>query len=125
MPINLLTSGRPAVTVEARGLQAKRTNGTTAASVEAVQLAAEALSDSARYANRPLSDAATADDALQITVGKVLQDTSNASDAAPVFAVGKGITDSTISSDSGFLRMTDYADITYFEADFVGSSRTF
>jgi|688.fasta_scaffold28257_3 hypothetical protein len=38
---------------------------------------------------------------------------------------GKNESETMTAADSGFLRMTDYADITYFAEDYVGSSQYF
>jgi hypothetical protein len=97
-----------------------------------------------------LSDVALADDRfsiedeLQQSIGKSLADSFNVSDAfsytvnfnrsfseteyvidSQNLSFFKGLSDSKSTSDSGALRMTDYADISYFAEDYVGVSRTF
>lgn len=97
-----------------------------------------------------LSDVALADDRfsiedeLQQSIGKSLADSFNVSDAfsytvnfnrsfseteylidSQDISFLKGLSDLTSTSDSGALRMTDYADISYFAEDYVGVSRTF
>jgi len=91
---------------------------------------------------KPLFDAAAGSDAATITAGKALADTATSSEAQR-FVVGKGLADIAASvdaaaiattkatsdaakaTDAGMVRMTDYADITYFESDFVGTSQPF
>lgn len=46
-------------------------------------------------------------------------------DDDPVVAVGKVLADTSSATDSGVLLMQDYCDITYFLEDYVGQSRTF
>lgn len=102
------------------------------------------------FFSKLLADVALADDRfsiedeLQQTIGKSLSDSFDVSDSLS-YAVNfnrsfseteyvidsqnlsffKGLSDSKSTSDSGALRMTDYADISYFAEDYVGVSRTF
>jgi hypothetical protein len=76
-----------------------------------------------------LADTLTTVDSLAITSGETKQDAVAIDDIGaldhPVMNIGKSLTDSTTSSDSGVLFIQDYCDITYFLEDYVGTSRTF
>jgi hypothetical protein len=91
---------------------------------------------------KALGDAVTGADAAQLTAGKNLTDTAASSDATTLstgkalaeavtgtevttMATTKATSDTATAADPGFLFMTDYADITYFASDFVGTSQTF
>ena len=56
---------------------------------------------------------------------RTFADTSSGADAITALSVSKALTEAAAGADAGSLRMTDYADITYFAEDYVGSSRTF
>ena len=109
----------------------------------------KSLADSANTADsetlavsKTLADSAVFSDFLVTSTAKALQDTAllsdlaaknlsrNRSDSVTIVEVssrepGKGLSDSAATSESGLLRKTDYADITYFAEDYVGSSLTF
>ena len=92
--------------------------------------------------SKTLADFAVFSDILTTSTVKPLQDTAllsdlaaknlsrNLTDSVTIAEVssrepGKGLSDSAATSESGLLRKTDYADITYFAEDYVGSSLTF
>ena len=70
-----------------------------------------------------IDSALTTDDA-DLSVER-LRSESVASADAVVTSAGKGLLDSSSSGDAGNLRKTDYADITYFAQDYVGTSVSF
>lgn len=75
---------------------------------------------------KSLLDSAAVNDLLAVAFNRDgFTDTSSGADAITAVSVGKALTDAKSSSDAGSLYMTDYADITYFAEDYVGSSRTF
>ncbi|WP_017879732.1 hypothetical protein [Janthinobacterium sp. CG3] len=73
---------------------------------------------------KALADVTTAADALNVSSTKAAADAATATDAVQA-GVTKAINDTASAIESALLFMTDYADITYFAADYVGSSRTF
>jgi hypothetical protein len=107
------------------------------------------LSDSTSFTDsatkstaKALSDTALFSELLTFSTAKSLQDAAllsdlaaknlsrNTSDSVTIAEVssrepGKGLSDSAATSESGLLRKTDYADITYFAEDYVGSTLTF
>ena len=76
------------------------------------------------------ADSSTMVDVADITngpdwvFGKSTQDVLTATESIKN-GVGKAFSDTISSTDAGLLFMTDYADITYFAADYVGTSITF
>ena len=76
---------------------------------------------------RPLADSATATDVLDrvFAANRTASDSALTSDVLASIDVSKLLTDAASAVSSGSLRMTDYADITYFAEDYVGSTRTF
>lgn len=98
--------------------------------------------DQTMFFSKTLLELKTASDALTIQISRTLQDTAyqsdlqakilsrNSSDSVTMSEVvdvelGKVLAESKTVSDSGSLRMTSYADITYFAEDYVGTSLTF
>ena len=70
------------------------------------------------------TDSASTSDDADLSVGKLLTESFLGSDSA-IKSSGKGLLDTSASGDAGNLRMTDYADITYFAQDYVGTSVSF
>lgn len=94
---------------------------------------------------RDVSDTQAVDDSYVLGSAKAISDSQAVDDFfARVFGANRDVADSILTSDvlasigieklltdaanavsSGSLRMTDYADITYFAEDYVGATRTF
>jgi hypothetical protein len=76
---------------------------------------------------KPLTDSYTSTDLLDRVFDSIrdFTETLTSADSINSFAIGKALNESAGSTEAGSLRMTDYADITYFAEDYVGSSRTF
>lgn len=70
------------------------------------------------------ADDVSVSDATAIDVSKPLAHSVSLTDVSVIDFV-KGLTESLTAGDSGLLFATDYADISYFAEDFVGTSRTF
>lgn len=70
------------------------------------------------------SDGFSATDIVLLTTSRPLA-SSAANVDITVKLAGKNVADSTSSADAGSLRMTDYADISYFAQDYVGTSLSF
>lgn len=67
----------------------------------------------------------TADEAsILIAYSRLFDETEYAIDEF-LLEFGKNPSETMTAADSGYLRMTDYADITYFAEDYVGSSQYF
>jgi hypothetical protein len=69
-------------------------------------------------------DGAGATDAPQLSVSRGLSDSVGQADVA-LREAAKVLSDSAATSEAGNVRMTDYADITYFAQDYVGSQTNF
>ncbi|WP_426106366.1 hypothetical protein [Massilia sp. TSP1-1-2] len=139
-----LTFIHPALEVSVMDAQATSTYVQPTVGVAAVLMAVSAYTN-ARPMNFEYFDAVNATDLATIAVGKALADAGAAADAALQLIVGKALQDTAAGSDvmsrvaqfyrtfadsatstaSASIRMTDYADLTYFEADYVGTSITF
>lgn len=61
---------------------------------------------------------------VQVAYSRQVDETEYAIDEF-LLVFGKNPSETMTAADSGFLRMTDYADITYFAEDYVGSSLYF
>lgn len=64
-------------------------------------------------------------DGLEYILGKGITDATTDTTDSSTLSFDKALTEELAGTDAGALRMTDYADITYFAEDYVGSSRTF
>lgn len=103
--------------------------------VEAIQLAVEnLLTDQVALAEQlslvlgiPLADVSTATDVIAYVfdAARSFADSTLTADQLASIGVEKLLTDAASAVSSGSLRMTDYADITYFAEDYVGTSATF
>lgn len=71
---------------------------------------------------RTISDSVTTTDTAATNFFKFIEDSVLMSDT---LRFESGFSDTISSTDAGLLIMTDYADITYFAADYVGISLTF
>jgi hypothetical protein len=86
------------------------------------------ISDALRNAiTKQLTDVYTSNDLLDRVFDSIrdFTETLTGADSINSFAIGKALNESAGSTEAGSLLMTDYADITYFAEDYVGSSRTF
>jgi len=70
------------------------------------------------------TDTATTGDSAVRSVGRVAADAVSQTDAATK-NTGKALADTSATSDSGSIRKTNYADITYFAQDYVGTTINF
>lgn len=61
---------------------------------------------------------------ILVAYSRLFEETEYAIDES-LLEFGKNESETMTAADSGFLRMTDYADITYFAEDYVGSSQYF
>jgi hypothetical protein len=76
---------------------------------------------------KPIADSYTSTDLFDRVFDSIrdFTETLSGADSINSFAIGKALSESASSTEAGSLLMTDYADITYFAEDYVGSSRTF
>lgn len=70
------------------------------------------------------ADSFSPSDIVLLTASKALASGAVNADSVVVLA-GKNILDAADAADAGSLRMTDYADISYFAQDYVGTSLSF
>ena len=73
---------------------------------------------------RSESISASDEASILIAYSRLFEETEYAIDEF-LLEFGKNPSETMTAADSGFLRMTDYADITYFAEDYVGSSQYF
>ena len=71
-----------------------------------------------------LTESQTVADAVTTLFGTSFSDAQSLTDAS-VIGVTKNLSDLSSATEAGLLRMTDYADITYFAEDFIGTQTTF
>lgn len=76
---------------------------------------------------KPLADSTAASEVFDrvFAANRTASDSALTLDVLASIDVSKLLTDAANAVSSGSLRMTDYADITYFAEDYVGSTRTF
>lgn len=88
---------------------------------------ASVLEDAALDFTKVADDSSAVSDVFNyiFDADRTFADTSSGADAITTLSVSKALTEAAAGADAGSLRMTDYADITYFAEDYVGSSRTF
>ena len=88
----------------------------------------QGTTDSARFdATKAVADTYAASDVFDriFAANLTASDSFLTLDVLASIDVSKLLTDAANAVSSGSLRMTDYADITYFAEDYVGSTRTF
>lgn len=77
-----------------------------------------------RFFTTSRADSFSPSDVVLLTASKALASGAVNADSVVVLA-GKNILDAADAADAGSLRMTDYADISYFAQDYVGTSLSF
>lgn len=109
------TSFADATSFETGKVLADNITETDAASLAVTKLIADSLAMADSVVGINFTD--TENDALAIDDLGIDDD--------PAWVLGKNLSETVSTSDSGLLIMQDYCDITYFAEDYVGTSRTF